>query len=441
MRRRATLAFVAVVSACVPAASAGSPPSDVVAIEHARIVTVSGPVIDKGTILIRAGKIAAVGASVDVPSNARHIDATGLSVFPGLIDSSTTLGLIEIASISASDDTSELGELKPQLRAYDAYNPNSELIREARCNGVTTVVSAPRGGTMAGQALLADLYGVTIEEVAVRPSIGLGLDFPTGVGGRSFDFATFSVKQSSDADARKAQEKKLDEIRDLFDQARAYGKAVAARQASTSLPPLEHDLKLEAMQSVLDGKLPLLVSADDFRDVKKAVEFCDEQKARMILVTSGRFGSTDAATAASFLATHKISVVLGPMYQLPASEDDHYDRPQEVPAALARAHVSFAFATFDSAEVRDLPYQAAMAVAYGGLSKEDALKAVTLWPAQIWGVSDRIGSIEAGKSANLVVTTGDPMEPRTDVKYVFIEGRAIPLTSHQQELYEQFRER
>jgi imidazolonepropionase-like amidohydrolase len=144
---------------------------------------------------------------------------------------------------------------------------------------------------------------------------------------------------------------------------------------------------------------------------------------------------------ASYLAQHKVPVVVGPMYELPQNEDERYDLPQEVPGALAKAGVQFAFATFDSAEVRDLPYQAAMAVAYGTLSKEDALKAITLWPAQIWGVADRVGSIEVGKYANLVVTTGDPLEPRTDVKYVFIEGRSIPLESHQHELYEQFTNR
>jgi imidazolonepropionase-like amidohydrolase len=155
----------------------------------------------------------------------------------------------------------------------------------------------------------------------------------------------------------------------------------------------------------------------------------------MILLTSG---NGDVADAAQLLAEKKIPVVLGSMYTLPSRDDDRYDAPQQTPAALLRAGVAFAFSTGDYANVRDLPYEVAMAVAYGGLSKEDALKAITLWPARIWGVADRIGSIEVGKYANLIVTTGDPLEVTTDVKYVFIEGKQIPLVSRHTQFYERY---
>jgi imidazolonepropionase-like amidohydrolase len=441
MKRLITL-LVATGLAFVGASGAASSLGDeTIAIENARIVPVSGPAIEKGTVLIRAGKIAAIGASVDVPAGARRIDATGMSVYPGLIDSGTTVGLIEIGSIAASNDISELGDMNPQLYAYDAYNPNSELIPAARFGGVTTVVSSPQGGTIAGQPLLADLNGFTVEQVAVKRSLGFALSFPSGVGSQTFDFATFSVKRTSDADARKAQEKKLDELKTMLDDARAYQKARAARDQDPKLPVLTHDLKLDAIQPALAGELPVIVSASDFRDVKRAVAFCEEQKLKMVLVTNGTFDSTDLATAAAFLAQHHIPVVLGPMYQLPQHEDDRYDLPQEAPGILAKAGVRIAFATFDSADVRDLPYQAAMAVAYGTLSKEDALRALTVWPAEIWGVADRIGSLEVGKYANLIVTTGDPLEPRTDVKYVFIEGRPAPLKSRQSDLYDEYKDR
>jgi imidazolonepropionase-like amidohydrolase len=439
MRRLLTLALtLAAVAAPGAASSLGD---ETVAIENARIVTVSGPTIERGTVLIRAGKIAAVGTTVEVPSGARRVDATGMTVYPGLIDSGSTLGLVEVGSIAASNDTTELGDYNPQLEAYEAFNANSELIPEARCNGVLTVVAAPQGGTISGQPVLVDLAGFTTDQAALRRSVGVVLDFPSGVGGRTFDFATFSVKQSSDADAKRAQEKKIDEIKAMFDDARAYRKALDARAKDATLPPLDRDLKLDAMQSILDGTLPLLVNAEDMRDIRKAVEFCEAQKVKLVLVTSLSAGSPDLAAAAAYLAQHKVPVIVGQLYRLPQSEDDRYDLPQEVPAALAKAGVRFAFATFDSAQVRDLPYEAAMAVAYGGLSKEDALKAMTLWPAELWGVADRIGSIEVGKYANLFVATGDPMEPRTDVKYVFIEGRSIPLESRQRTLYERFRDR
>lgn len=410
-------------------------------IENARIVTVTGPTIEKGSIAIADGKIVAVGATASAPAGAKRIDGTGLTVYPGLIDSSSQMGLVEISSVSATNDASEMGDYNPHLRAYESFNPANEFIPMARINGITTSVSTPAGGTISGQMVITDLDGFSIEQMVVRPSAAMVLKFPTGVGGESFDFQTFSMKRSSDADARKARDKKLDEIVALFDRARAYGMAVKARTTDASLPPLDEDLELAALQPVLAGELPFFVAADDFRDVKRAVEFCEKQKVKMILRSDARFGPFDLAVVAAFLKEKKIAVIFGPMYNLPADDDDRYDMPQQAPAAMARAGVPFAFASEDSAMVKDLPYQAAMAVAYGGLSKDDALKALTIWPATIWGIADRSGSIEVGKQANLFVTNGDPMEPRTDVKHVFIRGRNIPLVSRQTLLYDAYKNR
>lgn len=441
MRRMGILGLLICLIAAASGAGAASLGDETIAIENARIVTVSGPVIERGTVLVKAGKIAAVGERVDVPRDARRIDATGMTVYPGLVDSYTTLGLIEVGSISATNDVSEIGDINPQLMAFDAFNPESELIRAARINGITTAVSWPDGGTFAGQGVVADLYGWTADQVAVRKSAGLAFNFPRGTGGRSFDFATFSVRRSSDAEAKKAQEKRLDSLGDLLDDARAYGTAKAAREKDATLPPLAHDNKLEALQPVLAGEIPVLVETNDFRDIRKAVEFCESRKIKMVLATSGDFGTDDIESVARFLAEKRVPVVVGALYSLPSREDSRYDLPQEVPGVLARAGVRFAIASFDSAQVKDLPYEAAMAVAYGSLSREDALKAITLWPAEIWGVADRVGSIEVGKYANLVVATGDILEPRTDIRHVLIEGRQVPLTSRQTELYETFKNR
>ena len=438
---RIAAAALAVTAFLTIAPRPASAQSNVVAIENARIVVVSGPAIERGTVVVQDGKIAAVGAGVAVPAGARRIDASGMTVFPGLVESYSGLGLAEISSIAATNDFSELGEMSPQLRAYEAYNPHSELIRAARINGITTAVSFPSGGVLAGQPVITDLWGRTVEEVALRPSVGLFFNFPRGVGGRSFDFATFTQRRSSDTEAKLAQEKKLDEIRALVDDARAYVAARNARVKDATLPPLEHDLRLEALQPFVSGELPVIVQTEDFRDVRRAVEFCESAKLKMVLVTGARFGTSRIDDVAAYLAQKRVPVVVLSMYSLPQNEDDRYDLPQEVPGALARAGVKFCFGMADTAQSKDLPYQAAMAVAYGGLSKEDALRALTLWPAEIWGVADRIGSIEVGKAANLVVATGDIMEPRSDVKHVFIRGREIPLTSRQTELYEQFRDR
>lgn len=416
-------------------AGASSLGNETVVIENARIITVTGPAIERGSVLIRDGKIAAVGATVQAPSGARRIDATGMSVYPGMIDSASAIGLVEIGSVPATIDQTEIGDVNPQLYAFSAFNPHSELIPSARVAGITTVVAIPQGGTFAGQPVVADLHGWTVEEMTLERSAGLVFNFPSGLGGGSFDQATQSFRRTSDTEAKKAREKRLDEIRALFEEARAYERGMAAKAA------LARNLKLEALLPILAGKLPVAVVASDFRDVKRAAEFCEEQKLRMILATNAQLGTEDLDGVARYLAGKRIAVVLGPQYALPRREDDRYDLPQRLPAALARAGVKFAFGTNDSAQARDLPYMAAMAVAYGGLSKEDAVKALTIWPAEIWGVADRVGSIEVGKYANLIVTTGDPLEVMTDVRHVFIEGKTVPMTSRQVELYETFRQR
>jgi imidazolonepropionase-like amidohydrolase len=437
--RTAMLLAIAAMAASLPARGlATSLGTGTFAIENGRIVTVSGATIEKGTVVIRDGKIAAVGATVDVPSDAKRIDATGLSVYPGMIDSATQIGLLEIGSISAGNDIAELGDYNPHLRAYEAFNPNSEHVAVARVAGITSVVSMPAGGTISGQPLVVDLAGDTVDDMVLRPSVGVIFNFPSEAARSAFDSGNYQVRKSTSSDAKKARDKKLDEVRALLRDAEAYSKAMDAYAKDPSLPPAKRDLKLAGILPVLRGELPFIVRTADERDVRAAVAFADEMRVKMILVASG---TSDVANAASLLAEKKIPVVLGSMYTLPGRNDDRYDQPQQTAAALGRAGVLYAFSTGDYANVRDLPYNAAMAVAYGGLSKDDALKAITLWPARIWGVADKVGSIEVGKFANLIVTTGDPLEVMTDVKHVFIEGRQIPLVSRQTQFYDRYKSR
>lgn len=407
----------------------------VFAIENARILVANGPTIERGTVVIRDGRIEAVGAAVAAPAGARRIDGAGLTVYPGLIDSWTQLGLIEVSSVPALNDTTEVGDFKPELKAYEAFNPNSEFIPVSRAAGVTTVVSAPAGGVFSGQPALVSLEGDTVDDMAVRQSVGHVFSFPSQVGGRSFDFATFQPRTTSDTEAKKQRDKRLDEVRTLLRDAEAYLKAVDARVADPTLPLMARDRRLEALRPVLRGELPVLVTARDERDIRAAVAFADEMKLKMVLKVPG---SSDVAKVAPLLAQKRIPVVIGSLFALPYREDDRYDLPQLAPAALVRAGVRFGFATEESAMVKDLPFVASMAVAYGGLTREDALRAMTIWPAEIWGVSDRLGSIEPGKVANLVVATGDPMEVSTVVKHVFVNGRLVPLDNRQQRFADRY---
>ncbi|MCS6804790.1 MAG: amidohydrolase family protein [Acidobacteriota bacterium] len=402
----------------------------VYAIKNAQIVTMAGPPIERGTVVIRNGRIAAVGANVSIPGNAQVIEAAGLAVYPGMIDSHTSIGLTEIGQVRATVDTTELGEFNPHMRAIVAVHPASELIPVTRLNGITSVITRPAGGTLSGQAALINLDGWTWEEMALKPSVGIVFNYPSLRSGRFFDFNTFEFQERSFERAKRERDEKLDKIRKLLDDTRAYIKAKEAR--SRSFNP---DHVLEALIPVVKGDMPLIVSAERQRDITSAIEFTSEQKVKMILS-----GGDEAWKVASLLKEKNIPVLLGPILSLPNDEDEPYDQPFTTAKKLLDAGVKFAFQTGDSSNARNLPYHAAMCVAFG-LPREEALKALTIYPAQIWGVADQIGSIEVGKLANLAVWDGDPLEIRSQVKHLFIKGRSIPLKSKHTELYERYRNR
>jgi len=409
-----------------------------VAIKNARIVTVTGPVIEKGAVIIQGDKIADVGASVRIPSGAKEIDASGLTVYPGMINASTTMGLTEIGSVAATNDSSEIGEFNPQLKAIIAVHPESEIIPVTRVNGITTVLTAPRGGILAGQAALINLDGWTWEEMNLKNPVGIVFNFPTIYSGRSFDFATFQVRERSFEEVKRQRDETLDKVRKVFDDARAYAKAKEAKAKNPRLPDLETNLMLESLVPVVKGELPLLVNTSRERDIKAAVEFAAEQKVKIIIV-----GADEAHKVASLLKEKNIPVILGPVFSLPLHEDDPYDAQYTKAAALSKAGIKFAFQGVDgdgpgdASNARNLPYHAGMSVAYG-LPKEEALKALTIYPAEIFGVADRVGSIEPGKLANLVITNGDLLEIRTQIRYLFIKGKQIALKTKQTELYEKY---
>jgi imidazolonepropionase-like amidohydrolase len=406
------------------------------AITHAKIFTVSGSPIDDGTLVIKDGKIAAVGATAEVPSGATVIDGKGLQVYPGLFDPITQMGLSEISAVNATVDTSETGTYNPDIAAATAIFPSSEHIPVTRASGITEVLAVPASGgfdsgggrgTIGGQASAIHLAGWTINDMLIKKSVAMVVNWPT-FETRTFDFATFSVKNKPFNDAKQDYEKHVNELSDYLDEARHYAQAMGHGGPSD----FKRDLKLEALAPVVRGQLPVLVFADRARDIRNAVEFCETQKLKMILAGGG-----EAYKVKDLLRSKAIPVVLRPTLSLPEEEDDPYDTLLSQPAELAAAGVKIAFGSFDNSFARRLGQQAANAVAYG-LPYEQALKAVTIYPAEIFGVSDQIGTLDAGKVANVIVTNGDPLELSTDVKYLFIRGERTSLDNRHLHLYEKY---
>jgi imidazolonepropionase-like amidohydrolase len=387
---------------------------------------VSGLDVANGSVLVRDGKIVEVGTRVTAPKGVRVVDVKGLHVYPGLIDSATELGLSEVSSVRETVDSSEIGDFNPQVRAVIAVNPASEHIPVTRANGITTAIAAPGGGLIGGQAAMIHLDGWTWEDMAVRPSAGMMLTFPTiaGGGGRG---GFFGGPPTPFAEARKNYERRLQQLHEFFEQARRYKQAKAAGG--------ETDLKYEAMLPVLEGKLPLVIRASRERAIRDALKFIEREKVRAIIADG-----SEAYKLAAELKAKDVPVILGPTLRLPLEEDEPYDLPATIPSLLHKAGVKFAFGSFGNQFARNLPYQAANAVAYG-LPYEEALKAVTLRAAEIWGVAAELGSIEKGKLADLIVTAGDPLETKTQVKYSFIGGRQVDLSSKHLRLYEKYRAR
>ncbi|MGI8744268.1 MAG: amidohydrolase family protein [Bryobacteraceae bacterium] len=436
--------YLALALICAAPVLAGT--DDSFLIRGATVHPVAAAEIQNGSILVRDGKIVGVGRNLAAPKGIRIIEAKGMHVYPGMIDSGTELGLSEIGSIRESNDTGELGQFNPQLRAEIAINPSSEHIPVTRANGITSVITLPMGqggdmqmmrrggggGTIiGGQAALVHLDGWTWEEMQISKTAGMAMRFPAifSRGGRFDDSADIpaAFRGPTYADSKKAYEQQLRELKDFFEQARRYEKAKAAKA-----PGFKTDLKFEAMLPVLEGKVPLVTMAGRERAIRDAVQFADQQKVRLVIADPHELGKMGPQ-----LKAKNISAILGPTLALPQHEDDPYDAAYTLPNEFHKAGVKFAFGTFNNEFTRNLPYQAATAVAFG-LPYDEALKAVTVNPAEIWGVADRIGSIQEGKWADLMVTDGDPLETKTQVKQLFIKGKTVDLDNKHKRLYEKY---
>jgi imidazolonepropionase-like amidohydrolase len=423
-------AGVALLTVLVAVASLRAAGPDTVLLRGATVHPVSGPDIADGSVLVRDGKIAEVGARIAAPRGARVIELKGSHIYPGMIDSDTEIGLTEIEAVREMSDIADIGLFKPQLRASTAVNPASEHIPVTRANGITSVITSPGGGIVAGQCVLMHLNGWTMEDMAVRASAAMRLEYPNIRTPNRFAAAETPGRASAYTDAKKRYEQQLRELDDFMESARRY------RQAKTAAgPDFETDLKLEAMIPVLDGKVPMLIRADKEKTIKEAIAFADKQKVHMILERG-----EEAWKVAGELKAHNIPVILPPTLRLPDEEDDPYDKPFSIPGELYKAGVKIAFASFGPGaedNPRNLPYEAAAAVGFG-LPQDEALKAVTLYAAQIWGVDSELGSIDKGKWADLIVTDGDPLETRTQIKQMFIKGAPVDLDNKHHRFYEKY---
>ena len=412
------------------------PATPVYVITHAKLITLAGAPIEDGTVVIKEGKIAAIGSGVEIPAGAQVIDAKGLQVYPGLFDPITQMGLSEIGAVGSTVDTAETGPVNPDVVAATAVFPSSEHIPVTRASGITEVLAVPGSGgfdsfggrgLLAGQASAIHMAGWTIDEMQIKRSVAMVINWPT-INTQSFDFSTFTRKQKPFAEAKADYEKQVNQLTEVLDSARHYAQAMGHGGPSD----FERDVKLEALVPVVRGQLPVLVFADRARDIRNAVEYCDKYKLHMILA-----GGEEAYKVKDLLRSKDIPVILRPVLTYVGEEDDPYDRLLAQPAELVAAGVKIAFGSFDNSFARRLGQNAANAIAYG-LSPEQGLKAVTLNPAQIFGLADQLGTLQVGKTANIIVTNGDPLELTTDVKYLFIRGQLTSLENRHHRLYEKY---
>ncbi len=381
----------------------------------ATVHTISGADFPNGTVVVRDGKITERGTSVAVPRGAKVIELKGLHLYPGMIDSGTELGLSEVGAVAATNDVREVGDFNPQLRAIIAVNPATEHIPVTRANGITAAITTPSGGLVCGQSALIHLDGWTWGEMAVRPSASLVVRFPVLDSRKPFK------------EAKAEYDRTVRGLHEFLEQARRYEKAKAAGR-----PRFETDLKLEAMVPALAGSVPVVIHAQRVRAIRDAMRFAADEKLRVVIA-----GADESPKLSAELKARNIPVILGPSLDLPLEEDDRYDSRYAAAAELHKAGVKFAFASFSNQFSRNLPYQAATAVAFG-LPHAEGLRSVTLSAAEIWGAGDELGSIDKGKWADLIVTDGDPLETRTHVLREFIKGRAVSLDNKHKRLYEKY---
>jgi imidazolonepropionase-like amidohydrolase len=400
--------LVSVAAAQVPAPKQAEP----IVVSGADIYTLSGNVIENGQILFEDGVITAIGQTIETPENAVVVDAAGKSVYPGLIDSYSQMGLYEIGAVDMTVDLNEEGDINPNIKPERAFNPESRHIAIARSAGVLTAVSTPGGGIISGQTAAMKMEGWTWDDMTLKSGVALRMNWPSpGNDDYKEELAT---------------------LQQVFDDARAYLKAKEAGSAGGNR--LATDTKLESMIPVLSGERPILVSANRADQIQDAITWAGNENLEIIIL-----GGADAHLVSEHLVENDVPVILSAVLTSPDRDWEGYDARYELPAKLFRAGVKFAIGGTASAPyAHRLPYEAGAAIAYG-LPADEALNAVTRYPAEILGLDDHIGTLEVGKRATFLITDGHPLEYNTSVEQVYVDGRESDMMDMHRQLYEKYK--
>ena len=406
-------------AAQAPARRTPAPTGEVVAITNARVLSVSHPAIERGTVLMQGGRITAVGANVTVPAGARVIDASGKIVTPGWLDAGVQTGIVEIPG--SAEGTADQATTDPRVSAafdvVDSFNGNSTVIPVTRIEGITRTLVTPAstGNVFVGQAAVMDLSGDQVPGAVTRAPAAM--------------FALMGEPGAEVAGGSRAAA--ILRMREMLEDARDYAANRAAFNAAQRREYVRSRLDLEALQPVLKGEEPLLVLANRASDLLAAVRLAHEFNIRLVLM-----GAAEAWMVADQLVAAHVPVVINALTDIPTF--DSLGATLENAARLSKAGVTLALATFDTQNSRTLRQVAGNAIAYG-MGRDAALEAVTLTPAKLWGVADRIGSLDVGKDADLVIWSGDPFELTTGAEHVFIKGREMPPDTRQTELLKRYR--
>jgi imidazolonepropionase-like amidohydrolase len=355
---------------------------------------------------------------------------SGKHIYPGLIAANTVLGLTEVGSVLGTNDQNETGNVNPNIRAEVQINPDSELLPVTRVNGITTALSIPRGGAIAGTSALIHLDGWTQEDMTVARPVGLHVNWPS----LSVNRAWWETR--SEEEQKKAREEAIQAIRDAFEDARAYWKARDA-EGKAGVPRHDRDVKWDAMGRALRGEIPVMFHANALNQIRSVLRFVDEQKLTKVVLVGG----IDSWRVADELKARDIAVITNGALAMPSRGYEPYDEAMALAGKLHAAGVRFCISDGGgSTNARNLGHEAAVSAAYG-LPRDEALKGVTIYAAQLLGVADRVGSIEAGKVADLIVTNGDPLELTTHVEQVYIGGRAISMETRHTRLFRKYDQR
>ncbi|NBC66902.1 MAG: amidohydrolase family protein [Bacteroidetes bacterium] len=400
------------------------------AITNATIHTVTNGTIEGGVVLIEGHTITMVGENARIPTDYKVIDASGKHLYPGFFDANTRLGLEEVGSIDLTRDFNEVGDFNPHMMAFTAVNPNSVAIPVTRVNGITNVVSIPSSVVIAGKAVLLDLWGYTPDDMAMEQSAGLHIEWPSALKGGFWD-------DRSDEEVQKEYEEDLKKLNEFWKEAEFYNEMW--RQYDLDPEGREQpdkNIKMEAMREVVNGEVPVIISVNHEKNIKNALEWVNDKEEIHFIFT----GVNEGWRVAKELSEAEIPVVTSSLYNI-TRDYDNYQRPYQNAGLMAEAGVKVMISTGEGVEnVRNIGFHAGYAATYG-MGKEEALKAVTIYPAEAFGVADQLGSIEEGKKANLFIADGDPFEAMTKIEHVFINGYKIPMTSRHDQLFEQFLDR